>query len=108
MTIPRGGLFHPFAVYIDETDPVLADYYRKAFALKNSADIARLRNANEKLILSSKKNSNFSQDELLRLKAFGIREPNLEAGLKEMASLLLRSVLPEIERISAQPIPSRC
>ena len=58
-------------------------------------------------LLRADQNSRFSPDELLRLKAFGIREPSLDASLEEMAHLLLTSVLPIIERISAQPIPSR-
>ena len=107
MSIPRVGILHPYAVHADEKDPVLLEYYGGSFAPKSAADEARLRGENERLILSPKKNSEFSSDELLRLKAFGIREPSPETSLEEMASLLLTSALPEIERISAQPIPAR-
>ena len=106
MSIPRGGLLYAHVVHADEGDPVLLDHYRSFFALKTAADEARLRGENEKLILSPKKNTKFSEDERMRLKAFGIREPNLEASVDEMASLLLASTLPAVERISAQPIPS--
>jgi hypothetical protein len=107
MSIPRDGFLQPYAIYADETDPVLRDYYSISFAPKDAADEARLRVENENLILSRKKNSDFSPKERLRLKAFGVREPSLEASLREMASLLMTFVLPEIERVSAQPIPSR-
>ncbi len=107
MRIPKVGLLHPYAIYADETDPILIDYYGSSFAPKGATDKDRLRGENERLILSNKKNVKFTSGELLCLKAFGIREPSLEASLDEMASLLLTSALPEIERISAQPIPSR-
>jgi Protein of unknown function (DUF2934) len=107
MSIPQVGLLLAHVVHADETDPVLLDYYSSSYAPKSAAEEARLRGENETLILSARRNSEFSPDEQLRLKAFGIREPNLEASLEEMASLLLTSALPEIERISAQPIPSR-
>lgn len=107
MSIPQVGLLHTYAIHTDEGDPVLIDHYSSLFAPKNAADKARLRDENEQLILSRKKNFEFSADEWLRLKAFGIREANLGASLKEMAELLLSSALPEIERIAGQPIPSR-
>jgi hypothetical protein len=106
MTIPRVGLLHAHAIHTDEADPLLLDHYSSSFAPQNAADEARLRDENERLILSRKRNSKFSADERLRLKAFGLREPELEASLNEMAKLLLASALPEVERIAAQPIPS--
>lgn len=105
MSIPQVGLLHPHAIYVSETDPVLLNHYRTSFGLKNATDQARLRDQNEKLILSGKRNCDFSPDEQLRLKAFGIREPDLEASLEEMADILM-IFLPEVERISARPIPS--
>ena len=107
MSIPRVGLLHAHAIYGDEVDPALIDHYNGPFAPKNAADRARLRDENERLILSSKRHCDFLADERSRLKAFGIREPNLEGSLNEMAKLLLSSAFPEIERIAAQPIPSR-
>jgi hypothetical protein len=105
LSIPRVGLLHAHAIHANETDPVLLNHYSASFAPRNTADEARLRDENERLILSGKKNSHFSVDERLRLKAFGIREPDLEASLTEMASLLLTSALPEVERIGAQTVP---
>ena len=75
MSIPRNGLLHAHAINSDETDPVLLNHYSKSFAPKNTADEARLRHENERLVLSPKKNSDFSTDERVRLKAFGIRSP---------------------------------
>ena len=106
MTIPRVGLLHAHAIHTDEADPLLLDHYSSSFAPRNAADEARLRDENERLILSRKKNSEFSARERLRLKAFGLREPELEVSLNQMAKLLLASALPEVERIAAQPIPS--
>ena len=107
LSITQDGLLHPHAIYANETDSVLFNHYSISFALRDSAGEARLRDDNEKLIRSTMKNRNFTADEKLRLKAFGIREPDLDASLKEMANLLLTSALPEVERIGAQPIPSR-
>jgi hypothetical protein len=106
MTVPRVGLLHAHAIHTDEADPLLLDHYRSSFTLQRAADEARLRDENERLILSRKQNSKFSAYERLRLKAFGLREPELEVSLNEMAKLLLASALPVIERIAAQPIPS--
>lgn len=107
MSIPQIGPLHAHAINAGETDPALLDYYTNSFAANNAADEARLRRENESLILSGKKNSDFSTDERLRLKAFGIREPDLDASIKEMANLLLTAALPEFQRISEQPIPAR-
>jgi hypothetical protein len=107
MAIPKVGLMRAFAIHTDETDPVLIDHYSNSFAPRNAAEEARLRDENEQLILSRKKNSEFLVNERLRLKAFGIREPDLEVSLGEMAKLLLSSALPEIERIAEQPITSQ-
>jgi hypothetical protein len=100
MSVPQHGLLHPHATCTDETDPVLLDYYGSSFAPSSAADKAHFRCENEKLISSSKKNHQFSTDEKLRLKAFGIREPSLEANLQEIASLLVRSAL---HKLSALP-----
>ena len=105
MTIPATGLFHPHAINVYEGDPILMKYYSSSFGVKCEADEERLRHENEKLILSTKKNSEFSPDEHLRLKAFGIREPDLGASLRELAMLLLSSALPQIQLIAAQPLP---
>jgi len=102
MSIPRVGLLHAHAICADETDPVLIEYYRSSFAPTTEADAARFRGENEEMILSEER---LSPKKRLRLKAFGIREPSLEASLEEMAKLLLTSALPEVERVSAQPIP---
>jgi hypothetical protein len=107
LTIPQVGILHAHALNVDETDPILVDYYRAHFAAKNEADEKRLRDDNESLILSSKKNKDFSLDERLRLKAFGMREPKVDQSIHEMAMLLAVSALPEIQRIAAQPIPVR-
>jgi len=108
--IPQQGPLHAFAICADETDPVLIDFYRRSCLGRSDVDYAeqaRLRNLNENLILSGKRNRDFLPDELMCLKAFGIREPDLEASIEEMATLLRTLALPEIERISAQPIPSQ-
>lgn len=102
MSIPRVGLLHAHAICADETDPVLIEYYRRSFAPTTEADAVRFRGENETMIMKDR----LSPNERLRLRAFGIREPSLEASLDEMAKLLLTSALPELERISAQPIPS--
>ncbi len=104
MAIPEVGLLHTYAIHAEEGDPALIDYYRRSFVAKNAEDEARLRDENERLILSRTKNFKFSADERLRLKAFGIREPKLDTSLNDMAKLLISSALPEIERIAAQPI----
>jgi len=39
------------------------------------------------------------------MKAFGVREPNIEAAFEEMVNLLDAKLMPEIERISRQPLP---
>lgn len=112
MAVPRSGLLQAYAINTDEGDPVLLEYYSHEYSRSSSApidaaDVARLRDENERLILSHRRNSEFSAEERLSLKAFGIREPNLEASLDEMATLLLASTLPEVERIAKQPIPVR-
>jgi Protein of unknown function (DUF2934) len=94
MAIPKDGLLHAFAINAAEFDPILIDHYRSRFGVKTGAEEAHLREQNEQLILSRKRRSAFSADEQLRLKAFGIRKPDLEASLGEMAKVLRSLALP--------------
>ncbi len=79
ISITVGGLLHPYAVSADEIDPVLLDHYCAAVAAMSTVDQVTLRGENETLILSGTRNNHFSEVEKLRLKAFGIQEPDLGA-----------------------------
>jgi len=107
MSIPRVGILHPYAVHADEKDPVLLEYYGGSFAPKSAADEARLRGENERLILSPKKNSEFSSTNCCASRHLVSVSQARRRVLRRWRACCLTSALPEIERISAQPIPAR-
>jgi len=49
----------------------------------------------------------FSGDEHLQLKAYGVREPDLDLALSELVRFLKDHALPRIQEICREPIPSR-
>jgi hypothetical protein len=62
------------------------------------------RERNEELILSKKKNEDFTQDDITNLMAAGVRECELELALNQLGSLLEIHVLPIIEQESDKAI----
>jgi hypothetical protein len=54
--------------------------------------------ANEQLVLSRKRNENFTQAELAGLQAAGVRECDLEAALSQLAIVLQEHLLPALVR----------
>lgn len=51
---------------------------------------------NEQLILSRDQNHRLDPNEVVRVKAFGVREADLPAALKELGSVLEQHALPKI------------
>jgi hypothetical protein len=63
------------------------------------ADVrTRMREENEKLILSPKRNEQFSDDEITRLRYAGVRECDLEKVAVELAELLWKELRPILAR----------
>ncbi|MEP6961373.1 MAG: hypothetical protein ABI995_04805, partial [Acidobacteriota bacterium] len=108
ISIPQDGLLHSYALSVFESDPLLAEYYANLLgSSQNHATEEAMQAENERLIRSGKQNKKFLPDEVLRLKAFGIREPDLDLVFAELADLLSSKVLPKIQSICQQPIPTR-
>lgn len=53
---------------------------------------------------SKKKNKEFTPDEIMRLQAFGIRDPDIYRALNDVCDLLQSKALPQIEECYSQAI----
>lgn len=60
--------------------------------------------SNEQLVRSGIKNEKFTPQQIELLEAYGLREPDLELALVELAQLLLDSVLPVFEKMTQRAV----
>jgi hypothetical protein len=79
-------------------DPFCQTYYRLKLGIDQASDRAAEQKRNELLLRSKAKNKKLTDEEVTRIKLFGVREPDLLAALNEFATLLATS-LTEIKRI---------
>ena len=83
----------PFAM-----DSVCESYYRLKLGTDAEGNRAAEQERNEKVLRSKAKNENLTEEEVTRIKLFGVREPNVLVALNEFAMLLATS-LTDIKRI---------
>jgi hypothetical protein len=57
-----------------------------------------------KYILSQQPNEKLSEQDVIRVKAFGVREPDLERAIRELAVLLNSGALSKIVSVCAEAI----
>ena len=92
---------------LQQWDPVTREQYFSALGL--SSPVSREREAaeaaaNETMIRSATRNERLTEEQVTRLKAFGVREPDLEKALREFAATLLPRVLEKIKEIHSQAV----
>jgi hypothetical protein len=103
---PFGGISYPLSGGFMEvaigtpfpTDSLCETYYRLRLGTDTEANRTAEQERNELLLRSKAKNERLTEEEVTRIKLFGVREPNMLAALKEFAMLLARS-LADIKRI---------
>src|SRR6266403_1480225 len=98
LSIPfDGGPVKASVAGLDQWGPITRDYYLNRLNQTPPLDPTNERLANEQILLSSRQNHRLSQDDIVRLKAFGLREPDMSNALEELGELLQTDALPRIK-----------
>ena len=92
-----GGPVEASVTGLNSWGPITRDHYLKVLNMMPPIDDNRERHANEQILLSVKRNQELTETERVRLKAFGLRDPDLPNSLAELADILEKSALPKIE-----------
>jgi hypothetical protein len=85
------------------SDPFSEAYYCLKLGIDPKSDWTSERKLNELLLRSKAKNERLTEEEVTRIKLFGVREPNVPVALEEFASLLKTS-LTDINRIVSKAV----
>jgi hypothetical protein len=103
MSFPEdGGPAQVAIASLSQWNPISQRHYLAQLNLSDSpARNASQRSANESILLSATRNRKLKPNEIVRLKAFGIREPKLTAALEELANLLRTRIATRIKDIHA-------
>jgi hypothetical protein len=83
---------------------ITRDYYTRELNLLPPIDEDAQRAINEQLALSGKKTQQLKRDEILRLKAFGLREPRIRDCANELAQLCQQEVIPKVTEAFAEAL----
>ena len=78
-------------------DDLLREFYEKRISSGQTEATGQERTKNELLIRSKTKVEKFTAEEIARLQAYGIREPDLHSALKELCNRLRGQVVSRIE-----------
>jgi hypothetical protein len=92
-----GGPAQASVTGLNSWGPITRDHYLKMLNMTPPIDDNKERLGNEQILLSVKRNQELSEAEIVRLKAFGLRDPDLPKALAELADILGKSALPKIE-----------
>jgi hypothetical protein len=92
-----GGPVQASVTGLTSWGPITRDHYLKVLNLTPPIDDNKERLANEQILLSGRRNHELTEAEIVRLKAFGLRDPDLPKALTELADILEKSALPKIE-----------
>lgn len=92
-----GGPVQASVTGLNSWGPITRDYYLRLLNMAPPIDDNKERLANEQILLSAKRNHELTQAEIVRLKAFGLRDPDLPKALAELANILEKSALPKID-----------
>lgn len=99
-----GGPVRASVIGLDSWVPITRDHYLKLLNMTPPIDDNKERLANEQILLSGKRNQELTQAEIVRLKAFGLRDPDLPKALGELGDILEKSALPKIEAAFQQAV----
>jgi len=96
-----GGPVEASVAGLNSFDPIMRTHYLATLGLDESTPIldASQRRANEACVLSGDPNHQLDPADVLRLKAFGLRDPNFKRALEELAEIFEQQVLPKIRTV---------
>jgi hypothetical protein len=101
---PDGGPVELSVTGLNVWLTITRQYYIAELNLTQPIDENAQRVLNEQLALSGKFNHRLTRDEILRLKAFGLREPRIRDCAAELSQVLRQEVLPKIEAAFAESL----
>jgi hypothetical protein len=84
---------------LQQSDPITRRYYVSYLGLMEPIDEREQQRLNTEAFASRTRNEQLPADDVIRIKPFGIREPDLEKALREFAALLDHEALPAIARV---------
>jgi hypothetical protein len=84
-------------------EPFSKTYYSSKLGVDPNLNPTREEETNELILRSKAKNENLTDEEVTRIKLFGVREPNVLLALHEFAALLATS-LTDIRRIASKAV----
>jgi hypothetical protein len=77
---------------LNQWDPITRSVYLSVLGMSEPTAIEREWAENAAIVLSHKRNERLTEKEVLRLKAFGMREPDLSLALSQLAQLLMAAL----------------
>ncbi len=89
---------------LQQWETVVRNEYLAQLQITTPYDNHQEATQNRRILLSGQRNEKLSDEEVLRVKAFGAPEPDLGRALKELAASLDSSALPKIAKVSAEAI----
>lgn len=102
--LSKGGPAFSSIACLQQWETVVRDEYLAQLQIATPYDNHQEATQNRRILLSRQRNERLSDEEVLRVKAFGAPEPDLGRALKELAALLDSSALPKIANVSAKAI----
>jgi hypothetical protein len=93
-----GGPVFASVAGLNSFDPITRTHYLTELGLDAETPVLdeSQRQANEECVLSGDQNHRLEPNDILRLKAFGLRDVDLTRALNELAEVLQQQVLPKI------------
>ncbi len=87
-----GGLTRCDIASLNQWDPITRSVYLNRLRMSEPTVIESAWAENAVIVLSRRRNERLTEEEVLRLKAFGMREPDLSLALSQLAQLLMAAL----------------
>lgn len=102
MSISKGGPAFSAIASLQQWETVVRDEYLAQLQITTPYDSQHEAGENRRILLSRRPNERLSDQEVLRVKAFGAPEPDLGRALKELAALLESGAMPRIAAVGTE------
>jgi hypothetical protein len=103
-SIPARGFTRCEIASLRQWDSVTQNVYLAKLNMSEPIDREAEVRRNSEMILRKQRNEELSEQDVVRIKAFGVREPDLEKAIEELAALLDSGTLPKIASACAEAI----
>lgn len=97
--IPQKGMTQCEIASLRQWDSITQTEYLRTLRMSEPIDREAEVCRNNTIISGRRRNERLTQEEVMRIKAFGVREPNLERAVAELAMILESGALPRIKEV---------